>query len=89
MLLYRKPLAAWLFDSYPVLIYRYKFFMKPGTPPLKSARLLDQVQERVRYLHYSLKTEKAYLYWIRFFIRWIAAQGAGMRHPRDIRATWA
>ena len=39
--------------------------MKPGTPPLKSARLLDQVQERVRYLHYSLKTEKAYLYWVR------------------------
>jgi hypothetical protein len=39
--------------------------MKPGTPPLKSARLLDQVQERVRYLHYSLKTEKAYLYWRR------------------------
>lgn len=33
--------------------------MKPGTPPLKSARLLDQVQERVRYLHYSLKTEFA------------------------------
>lgn len=32
--------------------------MKPGTPPLKSARLLDQVKERVRYLHYSLKTEK-------------------------------
>jgi site-specific recombinase XerD len=60
--------------------------MKPGTPPLKSVRLLDQVQERVRYLHYSLKTEKAYLYWIRFFIRWVAAQaeGAGMRHPRDM-----
>ncbi len=51
--------------------------MKPGTPPLKSARLLDQVQERVRYQHYSLKTEKAYLYWIRFFIRWIAAAFAG------------
>jgi hypothetical protein len=61
--------------------------MKPGTPPLKSARLLDQVKERVRYLHYSLKTEKAYLYWIRFFIRWIAAQGAGMRHPRDMGVT--
>lgn len=40
--------------------------MKPGTPPLKSARLLDHVKERTRYLHYSLKTEKAYLYWIRF-----------------------
>ena len=61
--------------------------MKPGTPPLKSARLLDQVQERVRYLHYSLKTEKAYLYWIRFFIRWNAAQGSGMRHPRDMGVT--
>jgi integrase len=61
--------------------------MKPGTPPLKSARLLDQVKERIRYLHYSLKTERAYLYWIRFFIRWMAAQGAGMRHPRDRMAT--
>ena len=47
--------------------------MKPGSPPLKSARLLDQVKERVRYLHYSLKTEKAYLDCIRFFIRWVAA----------------
>ena len=57
--------------------------MKPGTPPLQSARLLDQVRERIRYMHYSLKTEKAYIYWIRFFIRWSAAQG-GMRHPRDM-----
>lgn len=37
--------------------------MKPGTPLLQSTRLLDQVRERVRYLHYSLKTEKAYLHW--------------------------
>ena len=58
--------------------------MKPGTPPLQSSRLLDQVRERVRYLHYSLKTEKAYLYWIRFFIRWSATQPGGMRHPRDM-----
>ena len=61
--------------------------MKPGTPPLKSARLLDQVEERGRYLHYSLKTEKAYLYWMRFFIRWNAAQGSGMQHPRDMGVT--
>ena len=53
-------------------------------PFLQSTRLLDQVRVRVRYLHYSLKTEKAYLYWIRFFIRWSAALGAGMRHPRDM-----
>jgi hypothetical protein len=28
--------------------------MKPGTPLLRSTRLLDQVRERIRYLHYSL-----------------------------------
>jgi len=54
--------------------------MKPGTPPLQSARLLDQVRERIRYLHYSLKTEKAYLYWIRFFIRWMRCKH-GIRQP--------
>ena len=57
--------------------------MKPGAPPLQSTRLLDQVRERIRYLHYSLKTEKAYLNWTRFFIRWSATQPGGMRHPRD------
>jgi len=58
--------------------------MKPGTPVLQSIRLLDQVRERIRYMHYSLKTEKAYLYWARFFIRWSATQPGGMRHPRDM-----
>jgi hypothetical protein len=43
--------------------------MKPGAPSLQSTRLLDQVRERVRCLHYSLKTEKAYLGRVRFFIR--------------------
>jgi integron integrase len=52
------------------------------TPPtLQSTRLLDQVRERARYLHYSLATEKAYLYWVRFFVRW-----HGLRHPRDMGA---
>jgi integron integrase len=50
-------------------------------PPLQSTRLLAQVRERARYLHYSQRTEKAYVYWVRFFIRW-----HGMRHPRDMRA---
>ena len=58
--------------------------MKPGTPLLRSTRLLDQVSERIRYMHYSFKTEKAYLYWVRFFIRWSATQPGGMRHPRDM-----
>ena len=59
--------------------------MKPGTAPLHPVRLMDQVRERIRYLHYSLSTEKTYLYWIRFYIRW-QATGGQMRHPRDMGA---
>lgn len=54
------------YKHHTVQIKSPKVSMKPGAPPLQSARLLDQVRERVRYLHYSLKTEKAYLYWLRF-----------------------
>ena len=52
--------------------------MKPGTPVLRSIRLLDQIRERIRYLHYSLSTEKAYLYW--------HGRAGGMRHPREMGA---
>ncbi|APW48457.1 integron integrase [Rhodoferax antarcticus] len=59
--------------------------MKPRNPPLQSARLLDQIRERIRYMHYSPSTEKVYLYWVRFFIRW-HGRGGQMRHPRDMGA---
>ena len=39
------------------------------------------MRERIRYLHYSIRTEESYLYWIRFFIRW-----SGVRHPREMGA---
>ena len=78
-------LAVLLFCEYTVRKYSYKFFMKPGTPPLQSTRLLDQLRERIRYLHYSLSTEQVYLYWVRFFIRW-SGRGGSMQHPRDIGA---
>ncbi|WJW76175.1 phage integrase N-terminal SAM-like domain-containing protein [Thiohalobacter sp. IOR34] len=32
-------------------------------------RLLDQVRNTIRALHYSRKTEQAYCYWIRHYIR--------------------
>jgi uncharacterized protein YfbU (UPF0304 family) len=56
---------------------------KVAAPALQSTRLLDQVRERSRYLHYSLQTEKAYLHWVRFFIRW-HGRCDKMRHPRDM-----
>jgi len=50
------------------------------TPPaFQSTRLLGQVREQARYLHYSLRTEKAYVYWVRLFVRW-----HGLKHPRDM-----
>ena len=59
--------------------------MKPRNPPLQSLRLLDQVRERIRYLHYSLSTEKTYLYWVRFYVLWHGRNGT-MTHPRDMGA---
>ncbi|MBL8377547.1 MAG: phage integrase N-terminal SAM-like domain-containing protein [Burkholderiales bacterium] len=55
--------------------------MKPDRPPLHSKRLLDQLRERIRYMHYRLSTEKVYLYWVRFFVRW-----HGLRHPAQMGA---
>ena len=59
--------------------------MKPGMPALHSVRLLDQLRERIRYVHYSLSTEKASVDWVRFFIRW-QGRGRVMRHPREMGA---
>ena len=58
--------------------------MKTATaplPPLRSVKVLDQLRERIRYLHYSLPTEQAYVHWVRAFIRFrgsyhIAAKSA-------------
>ena len=38
-------------------------------PPLRSARILDQLRERIRYLHRSLRTEEAHVYRARALIR--------------------
>ena len=52
----------------------------PGTaaPPL---RLLDALRERLRYMHYGLRTEEAYVYWVRDYVKWSVR-----RHPRDLGA---
>ena len=41
------------------------------------------MREVLRYRHYSLKTEQAYLHWIRFFVRWHGRDGE-MQHPRNL-----
>ena len=47
-------------------------------PALRSTRLLDQLRERIRLLHYSRRTEEAYVHWCRAFIRF-----HGIRHPAE------
>jgi integron integrase len=45
----------------------------------REPRLIEQVRARMRLKHYSLRTEQAYLYWIRRYIR------ANLpRHPREL-----
>lgn len=49
---------------------------KAADPPL---RLLDAVRERIRYRHYSYRTELAYVQWVSRYIRF-----HGKRHPREL-----
>lgn len=48
-------------------------------PPLRSVRVLDQLRERLRLMHYSLRTEEVYAYWLKAFIRF-----HGIRHPAEM-----
>jgi site-specific recombinase XerD len=59
--------------------YNARVSVSPGPTAPAAPRLLQQVRDRARYRHYSLQTEKAYVYWIRFFVRW-----SGLRHPREM-----
>ncbi len=61
--------------------------MPPSNPPAQEPtpppppRLLDQIRERIRYKHYSIRTERAYVDWARRFILF-----HGKRHPREMGA---
>ena len=56
--------------------------IRPGSPaPSKPPKLLDQVRRCIRDKHYSLRTEEAYVYWIRWYIRF-----HGLKHPMDMGA---
>lgn len=49
------------------------------SPPGKGKKLLDQYSEFLRNRHYSLRTEKTYLGWVRQFIIY-----HNKRHPREM-----
>jgi integron integrase len=49
--------------------------------PNPKAKLLDQVREVIRFKHYSIRTEQAYIHWIKRFIFFHQK-----RHPREMGA---
>jgi Phage integrase, N-terminal SAM-like domain len=59
---------------------RLDYGAQPSEPP-KKPKLLDQVRDTLRVNHYSLRTEEAYLQWIRRFILFNSK-----RHPADLGA---
>ena len=58
--------------------------MKPDIPISSSDRapkLLAQVVDAIRIRHYSIRTEQAYVHWVKAYIRF-----HGLRHPREMGA---
>ncbi|MGD9787956.1 MAG: integron integrase [Sulfuricellaceae bacterium] len=52
-----------------------------GVSAAKTPRLLDRVRERLRFRHYSLRTEQAYVQWIKRYVLF-----HGKRHPAELGA---
>ena len=44
-------------------------------------RLLEQLRDKIRVKHYSIRTEHVYIDWVKRFIRF-----HGMRHPKELGA---
>jgi len=54
----------------------------PAVDPPAHPRLLDQLRDRIRFRHYSYRTEVTYVHWVRRFILF-----HGKRHPRELGAS--
>lgn len=53
--------------------------MSTSVPPAPAPRLLDALRQQIRYLHYSLRTERAYVHWVRAYIHFHQ-----LRHPAEL-----
>jgi integron integrase len=70
------------FTRHPVgLDARPTAFRELSVPEPAKPRLLDRVREAIRARHYSRRTEKAYVAWVRRFILF-----HGKRHPAEMGA---
>lgn len=57
--------------------------MQPENTPIQTAapKLLDQVRDKIRVKHYSIRTETQYIHWVKRFILY-----HNKRHPREMGA---
>jgi hypothetical protein len=56
-------------------------FRENSPPSMPKPKLLDQVRHRIRARHYSRRTEKAYVHWVRRYVIF-----HGKRHPLEMGA---
>jgi hypothetical protein len=56
-------------------------FISSVSTEARPPKLLDQLRRSIRDKHYSMRTEKVYVYWVRWFIRF-----HGLRHPAEMGA---
>ena len=54
--------------------------VKPKFRPNPELKLLDQVKQVLRYHHYSIRTEQAYVLWITRFVKFFHCK----KHPKDM-----
>src|SRR4029450_13648315 len=66
---------------YPLAAGISSAVQEPAPPTVNPPRLLDRVRAAVRARHYSRRTEKAYVAWIRRYILF-----HGKRHPSEMGA---
>src|SRR3954464_9257166 len=51
----------------------------PEAPNMPKSLLLDRVRDKIRLKHYSIRTETAYVDWVRRFVNFNQR-----RHPREL-----
>ena len=69
-----------LFPFFIILIESNRFLDKPKITRMNNPpKLLDQVRERIRTRHYSIRTEDSYVDWIKRFILF-----HGKHHPKEL-----
>jgi hypothetical protein len=78
-----------VFIAYLSALVAFSQIMTPKAHPAKAAfvianpkaKLLDQLREVLRVKHYSLRTEQAYVLWVKRFLKFHRDGAGNWQHP--------